>query len=233
MVLLKKSGAIALLALCAVAVPGKASVFLAFSNTVTGGTFTIPGAGNTNTTLGIGALSGVIFNKLTVSFDSVAADNGAWSVTGTGSGNCTNSSGGTMSLVGNTLSLWGAITGAPFANLSSGCNLLASFTDTNGFKGVSSSNGTIGTVSLNNATSISESALLLGDLSVAGNDTPAGLLAGSAIGGTSPTANSSFSANSEQFTFSLTQTPEPVSWLLMGTGLAAMIVMARKKRAAV
>jgi hypothetical protein len=223
----------AALALGSLAVPSQASVFLAFSTTATGGTFAMP-SGTTNGTFSLSAVSGVLFTRLTVTNDAISSDNGAFTLTGTGSGNCTSASGATMSLSGNTLSLWGAISGAPFSNLSSGCNLLASFTDTNsgGFTGVSSGTGTSATVSLNNATSITESALLLSDLSVAASSTPGtALLSGAGWSGSG--SSGSFSSTSEQFTFSLVQTPEPFSFLLMGTGLAAIILIARKRSGAV
>src|SRR5207237_403363 len=140
------------LTLCAFAVPSQASLFLAFSTTLTGGTF----AENTatgNGTFSLSASSGILFNKLTVSFDPIAADNAAWTLTGlaTPNSNCTSPR--------------------------------------------------------------------------------TGLASGASFGGTG-TNNETSTANSEQFTFTLTAVPEPVSWLLMGTGLAAMIGIACKKRAA-
>src|SRR3979409_2433913 len=93
------------LSLCVFAVPSHASVFLAFGTTLTGGNFTIPGAGN-STTLSLGTLSGVIFNRLVVSNDAFAADNGSFTLTGGGAivaNQCTNAGGATLQLSGTTL----------------------------------------------------------------------------------------------------------------------------------
>jgi hypothetical protein len=227
---LRSIGLAGAMALCAFAVPSKASVFLAFSATAPGGgTYTMP-SGTSNGTFSL-ATASILFTTLIVSNDTFPGTNGTYTLTGTGSGNCTNASGATLSLSGSTMTLWGAITG--MAGLSSGCNSLVTFTDSNsgGFTGITTNGGTSSTVSLNNATSISESATLLTDLHVASNTSP-GALGGGAGWSSGSGGNGSFTANSEQFTLALVQTPEPVSFLLVGTGLLAMICIAKKKSAA-
>src|SRR3954464_10759408 len=108
---MKRFGSIgfgAALALCAFVMPGQASVFLAFSATAPGsGTFTMP-SGTSNGSFSL-ATASILFTTLTVSNDAFAGTNGAYTMTGTGTGNCTNTGGATLSLSGNTMTLWGAI----------------------------------------------------------------------------------------------------------------------------
>jgi len=219
------------LALCAFVVPGKA-VTISLTTSGGAGTFAASGAVTVGTPFNLNTLSGILYTAISVGGDAVSADNGNFTLTDCGAitANCSNAGGATLQRTNSTtLQLWGAITGSSaMSNLNSGCNLLFTFNNSGGWQGTADTS-THANVFLNNATSLGESSLLLSDLSLFAGTLPSNLLAGSTIGATGSTSTGSFTANSEQITFSLTNTPEPFSFFLMGSGLLAVVLFARKK----
>jgi hypothetical protein len=219
------------LALCAFVVPGQA-VTISLSTSGGAGTFGNGAAVTVGTPFNLNSLSGILYTAISVFGDAVSADNGNFTLTDGGAitSNCSNGGGATLQRTNSTtLQLWGAITGSTaMSNLSSGCNLLFTFNNSAGWKGTADTS-THANVFLNNATSLSESSILLSDLSLFAGTLPANLVAGSTIGGTGTASSGNFTANSEQITFSLTNTPEPFSFFLMGSGLLAVVFFARKK----
>jgi hypothetical protein len=208
---------------------GNASpVALAFTTTLAGGSWAITNGGGSFTTgnnYALSSMSGVLFKTLTVTNDPIPADNQAYTITGTGTGNCTSSSGGTLQMSSNTLTLYGAITG--LSGISTGCNAL--LTMTGSFTGTYITNSS-GQFAFAGLTSIGGDAQLLADLGLTGYSSA--LAAGSGIntsGGSVASGIDTYTANSEQFTLNLTAAPEPLSFGLMGAGLAALIFKARKR----
>jgi hypothetical protein len=219
------------------------AVTLNFTTTTNGGTFTLDngGAGFTggNNYLLSGVLN-VLFSTLTVGNDPTIGDNGTYGISSTGcasgfagTGTAGSSSGGVLELNGNVLTLYGALTnltgGATLTGLGSGCNTLATLTGP--FTGTYT-NATTGSFGFAGLTSMIDSGQLLSDLGLSGYG-PTSLATGAGIltsNGSVSGNTDTYTASSEQFKMNLNTVPEPVSFLLGGSGLAMVLMLARRKR---
>ena len=219
------------------ATPSQAS-FLSFgavSCTTNCGVFSSSGGSAAgNFTLGI--TSGIIYNQLIVSADTLSTNN-TYTLTAGSGGLCSSgASGATLQLSGNTLSLWGAVSSlGAVTNLSTGCNLIASFVGTGAWQVNSAGSGSAetGTVSIfgTNLASVTENNTLLGDLGLVANTSASALIGGS-LSGKSSTGNGTFNSTispTAAFSLAQTATPEPFSFGLMGFGLIAAVYLARRR----
>jgi hypothetical protein len=221
------------LALTALAASARATpVTFGFATTSAGGDFSIQNSGSFafGNSYTLSAVNSVLFTSFTVGGDPTVADNKTYALTGDGSANCSNTGGGNLTMSGNTLSLYGAVTGLTGV-LSTGCNLLASITGnfTGTYLGANS-----GQFLFAGWTSVSESPNLLSALHLTGGYS--GTLNSGGINGNAGVLTTAggistekYIATSEQFQINLTATPEPYSFVLMGAGIVALIFRARKK----
>lgn len=216
----------ATLAVFTVGASASTSHTLAWSGSAAGGSWSI----TTGTSFSSGsqysltAMSDILFTTLLVDGTT------SYNVTNNQAGNCAgtaNTTGGVLDLSGNTLTLYGAVTG--LTGISSGCNPLATLTGS--FKGTWQS-GTFGTFNFTGLSGMGDSSTLLGDLGFAG-DAPTSLgpspsIAGISGSNTSPT--NTYQADSNMFTQNVSATPEPFSFLLAGSGLAIVLMLSRRRK---
>lgn len=198
-------------ALCAIALPVYGSTSFNFTTSPAGGTFQTTGSSTLN------SVTGVDFTLLTVSGDPVAADNGAYTITS-----------GSMSTSGGFLVLSGAIASL---GISAPTTLMeVSVADlTTSATGTSSAN-----IQISIPSGITYGSTLLQDLGINNpivNESCSTCVISSTSGATSGT-HVNWTAGSEIMNTSFTETPEPVSFLLMGGGLLLAGGLARKTRKA-
>ena len=222
--ILTSAGFGAAIALCALAIPGQASTVLSFSST---GTTCTTSASTCGTATGNGsgsltALSILDFTGFTEQVNSGTIEN--WSLSSTTlSFNNTN----------DTFTLTGTMSCS--SGLCAGKNYTGQFLTF----GVSSAPTYSGSqslgysISIGSATSLTETATFLNDL---GLTTPTGTptITGSAASGNNSPYTAMELTPSSGLTVTTSQdyaTPEPVSFLLFGTGLAAVALIARRRSA--
>jgi hypothetical protein len=233
--LLKPLLAIAL-GLCITAAPGYCSVVLEFETTTAGGTATVNNEAQ-NSTENLSSFSNVTYNEVQISGATGAAsvDNGTWNISGTGLSWTNGGSGsGTLSLVGTIGTC--AFGGCTSGNLDGVTGTLESATISFPFKNpeVGSSFYTTGSspnyslnLSFGAGTSISEAAAntsgsvniltLLGlTPSMTSSTITGGGFSGSYLSATT------FTVGSETLDVTVSSTPEPASFFLLGTGLFAI-----------
>jgi hypothetical protein len=230
--------------------PGYCGTFLAFSTSTTGGSIGVTGVGSNETFSG---LSGIIYTTLVISNATDADDDGTWTLLNAAG---TANSHATMSLSGSTLILSGEIgtctttstcgsgnLGGISGNLEtivlSGLNYGNAFTTNYQTR---SNNPTSVNISYGTPTSITDLSSLvdkLDNLATGTNVSESNTLTTSGISGTgsgTPSGGAySFTAASETLNVTLNSatvivaTPEPVSFLLFGSGLLGIALIARRR----
>jgi hypothetical protein len=233
--------------LCVAAVPGYCSTsFLSY----TGSWTTLPGSPGNNITIDCTSNCGnetlssfsVPVTQLTVSNAADAADNGQWTITGGTEVYALSGSTVTMTVSGtigtcgtcvggNLGGVNGALTTVTYTGLAGGMPFNSGSTDfTTG--GTGNKNFTL---NLGAATSVSDLGTLLSDLgetATVGSVTTSPT-SGANGAGSSDTGNGTHVYNlagSTTLGITLTSTPEPVSFILFGTGLMAVGLIARRRR---
>jgi hypothetical protein len=190
------------------------------------------GTGETLTTF-----SGVPLWSMTVTGAPDAADNGTWQISG----------GSNMYLVGDTMTFYGSFgsctgcgSGANLAGYGNSSTALVTFTYANGIDYNTSGTGTgfytntpaqtTISVFFGAATSISESAGLLSLLGDTGSTTSQ--ITGGTVTGSGGTGNSpySFGATNESLDVTISATPEPASFFLLGSSLLALFLYASRRQ---
>jgi hypothetical protein len=231
------------------ATPGYSSTFLAFSAGAgsTGGTAVVTGNTSAET---LTSVTGIFYNTLIISGNANAADDGTWTILDA-AGDA--GSKGTLTLSGNTFTLTGKIgtcsgCGAGTPNLSGISGALETFTVSSKAYNTganASSNAVAGffttplpaqnafTLAFGTPTSITTlasltSALSFGAGAVASTETSGGIISNTPAAGTGPYT---FTATSETLNVTLTSTPEPVSFLLVGGGLIGLAFFGRRRTA--
>ena len=228
------------LGLCVTAVPGYCSLVLEFETLSSGGNITVNNE-NQNSTESLSSFSSVVFNEVQISGAANASDNGTWSITGSGLSWTNGGSGsGTLSLVGTIGSCLGG--GCGSGNLNGVTGTLESATISFPFKNpeVGSSFYTTGSanpygfnLSFGTGTSISEAAAINGSsvnvLSLLGltPSTTNSTITGGGFSG-SGSNGTTFTAGSETLDVTVSSTPEPASFFLLGAGLLAISWSARR-----
>jgi len=219
------------------AAPGYSSASLNFTGTGSTGTVTVTGNSNTET---LSSLSGAPFTQVIISGATTAADNGTWLLNSTS----LTASGSTITLNG-TFGSCVALSGCSGTGLTGITGALETITLA-GYPYSYNSSSPAGSFSTNNptqtsvninfgaATSITEIPILLTDLGLIGPQA-IGLTGGyvNAAGSGTPVGNVfTFGSNfSDGLQLSITATPEPVSFFLLGTGLLGMGLVARRRSA--
>ena len=232
--LLKGAVGIAL-GLCVAAVPGYCSTFLAFTTTTTGGSIQVTGTNQANQTLS--SLSGVAYTLLQISgTPGDAADVGFWNLSGVTES--LNVSTDTLTVSGTILSCQSGCTGGNLSGVSGALETIKLSSLAEGT--VFTTNGNTPTsvnVSYGTPTSVNELAALANDLAgLASNasTTQTNTFGSSSIVGTGSSGSSPYSFTTTSQTLNVTLnsvvlTPEPVSFLLLGSGLLGIALMARRK----
>jgi hypothetical protein len=231
------------LGLISTALPGYCSAFLAFSTTSGSGTITVNG-NSQNSSETLTSISNLSFNQVFISNAPNTADNGTWSLTST-----------SLAWSGGTLTLTGTISACLSGTcLSGGSNLagLSGVLEQTGtgalpllYNASAGSAGTIagfntnlGSTSVNLGFGASTSLATLGtfmtDLGFAANSTSllsstgGGGVTSAGLGGVGPTYT--YNSNlSETFNVTIQAAPEPMSFLLFGSGLLGIGLIARKR----
>ncbi len=224
-----------------------------FSNSgISGGSVTV----NNNTHISsetLGGLSGIEFNRVVISNAPDAADDGTWTLTGTGGfATLAWAPGGDLVLTGAFTSCSGCVgtigTGANQINLGTGGGSAISgiletsapigftYGATPGFTTTTGNVTQIATITFGTATSISEIPILLTDLGLSGAYSSAldsgnggGITTSNCGSACNTTGSNTFTASSETLNVAFVATPEPVSFFLLGSGLLGIGIVARKK----
>jgi hypothetical protein len=223
------------LGLFAVAMPGYSAQFLAFSTNTAGGSVVISGDSSSET---LQSLSNVIFNTLNISGgNGYTGDNGSWSITGSNLtyntttytftlngtiGTCSGCSGGNLT----------GVTGAleTFKVASMGYNTGANPGNANnsGFYTTLAGQSSL-TLAFGTPTTLTEASALLTDLGfpIANSTlTSGGVISNTAATGSNPYT---FTPTSETLNVTLVATPEPVSCVLLGSGLLGLAWFGRRR----
>ncbi len=229
------------LGLSIAAVPGYCNAFLVLSTSSAGGSVQVTGNNSSET---LTSLSGVLFNSLQIENSPTAADNGTWTLTG--SNLSFNTSTDVFTLVGTFSSCSGCV-GTP--NLTSDTLTIESFkvsgmpyntaasNSSSGFNTAIPNQGSLslfyGTPTSFNETSTGNGTFL-SDLGLASASST--LTSGGVISNTPATANSgvyTFTPTSETMNITLSAavaTPEPVSFVLFGSGMLGLAAFARRRK---
>jgi hypothetical protein len=216
----------AVVALSAFAVPGSASTVLTFNTSGTGGVINTTGGLSGTLSTSAGGVKALDFSSISVS--GAVKDNGTWTLSGTPTFQW-NSGADTWTLIGTATCSFAAngcgISGTN--DVVSAATLLLiqlSTAPTATFIG-----NTVAKVAITNATSITESTAFLTDLGLTPPSTTT-IAAGAFIEGSGSacsTGNCSFTDFSN--VLSITLTPEPVSFMMLGSGLLLVGLFARRK----
>jgi len=236
--------------ICAASVPGYcATAFLSYTSswsTLTGGNgITVTCAGtcsNSNETL-----SGfsVPITQLTITNAADTADNGQWSITGGSEVYSLSGSQVTMTVTGtigtcsgcvgtsNLATVSGALETITYNGLTGGIPFNAGLTGTSFDTSGATRNGFA--LNLGVATSTTDLALLLSDLGESATtstvtQSPASGTNSTGPGGTGNGSHTFDLTGSTTLGITLTSAPEPVSFVLFGTGLMAVALIARRRR---
>ena len=222
---LTSTGLGAIIALCAFAIPGQATTLLSFQaggcTVADGGCGTAAAPNGTNGTA-LTALDILGFNSFTEKINGVTVQ--TWSLSNT-SLLYSSASGGTYTLTGDMSCVSGTcgtentgVTPISLLTLSGVTPTMTGGTQAGGFG-----------IALGAATSLTETATFLKDLDLStptGTPTASG---GAASGDSSPvTAMDLTTSSTLSISTSQVYTPEPVSFLLFGTGLLAVTLIARR-----
>jgi hypothetical protein len=225
-------GAVA--ALLTFAIPGSASTVLTFNSSGVGGAIDTTGGLTGVLNTGAGLVEATNFSSINVT--GANADNGTWTLSGsptfqwlsgsdawvlTGTLTCSFAVNG-CGTIGTNVSV--SSTGTTAATALMFIQLSVAPTATFG------AGNTTAKVAIANATSIKESTTFLTDLGL-GLPSTTNIAAGSFIQGSSGTACSVGNCSFTDFsnTLSITMTPEPVSFMMLGSGLLLIGVFARRR----
>ncbi|HYA18815.1 MAG TPA: PEP-CTERM sorting domain-containing protein [Bryobacteraceae bacterium] len=218
----------AAIALCALALPGQASTVLSFSSssscTVSSGACGTGVASGSSTGSTLSALDMYNLGTLSEQVNGVTVQ--TWSLTGSPTLAFTNSGGDSFSLTGTLTCTSGCFNNS---NIYSGTIFTGTTSSAPTITGGNQSFGY--TIGINTSITLTETATLLNDLSLTAPTGTGTIQLGATSGNSSPYSAMDLIASQ---TLSITQnssflTPEPMSFVLFGTGLAAVALIVRRR----